>query len=391
MKKYTLLLLALVLFCSHDMYLKFDTFFLQSNTDVTLKLFNGTFEKSDNVIDRNRMTDVSLVGGGQHLHPDTTQWTEKDSMTLLSFRTGQPGTYVAGLSTRARAIELAAEDFNNYLEHDGVLDMLASRKEKDILDQDAVEKYSKHVKAIFQVGDQRTKDWATVLGYPIEFVPMSNPYHLHEGEPLRVKLLRNGEPLANQLVYANSVTAAHSHEHEHADGTTHSHDHEHGEEANTHQHEDGTTHSHEHADGTTHEHEHEHADGTKHAHDHEHADSGEATHDHEHEENGTADHQHTAGQQLRTDENGNISVDIDQDGIWYLRTIHLVETEEEGLTHESNWATLTFEVGNRHSHGPETHTHGEDVAGGIPSGVYWIGSFVLIIGLFFWFNRKKAA
>ncbi len=385
MKKYTLLLLALVLFCSHDMYLKFDTFFLQPNTDVTLKLFNGTFEKSDNVIDRNRMTDVSLVGGGQHLHPDTTQWSEKDSMTLLSFRTGQPGTYVAGLSTRARSIELAAEDFNNYLEHDGVLDMLASRKEKDILDQDAIEKYSKHVKAIFQVGDARTNDWQTVLGYPIEFVPQSNPYHLHDGEPLKVQLLRDGKPLANQLVYANSVATVHSQEHEHVDGTAHSHesadDHDHEAETNTHQHENGTTHTHEH----------EHADGTAHEHDHEHADGGEATHDHEHEEEGTADHQHTGGQQLRTDENGMISFTPEEDGIWYLRTIHLVETEEEGLTHESNWATLTFEVGNRHSHGPDTHTHDEGVAGGIPSGVYWIGSLLLVAGLFFWFNRKKAA
>lgn len=348
MKKYTLLLLALVLFCSHDMYLKFDTYFLQPNTEVILKLYNGTFEKSDNVIDRNRMTDVSLVGGGQHLHPDTTQWSEKDSTTLLSFRTGQPGTYVAGLSTRARSIELAAEDFNNYLEHDGVLDMLASRKEKDILDQDAVEKYAKHVKAIFQVGDQRTNDWQTVLGYPIEFVPQSNPYHLHDGEPLKVQLLRNGKPLANQLVYANSVTSAHNHDHEHADGTSHDHDHEH-------------------------------------------TDAGEATHDHEHEEEGTTDHQHTDGQQLRTDENGMISFNPEEDGIWYLRTIHLVETEEEGLTHESNWATLTFEVGNRHSHGPDTHTHDEDVAEGIPSGLYWIGSLLLVVGLFFWFNRKNAA
>jgi uncharacterized GH25 family protein len=350
MKKYTLLLLTLVLFCSHDMYLKFDTYFLQPNTEVTLKLFNGTFEKSDNVIDRNRMTEVSLVGGGQHLHPDTTQWSEQDDMTLLTFKTGQAGTYVAGVSTRARSIELAAEDFNSYLEHDGVLDMLASRKENNTLDQDAVEKYSKHVKAIFQVGDQRSNDWQTNFGYPIEFVPLSNPYHLHEGEPLQVQLLRNGQPLANQLVYANSVGPAHSHEHKH-----------------------------------------EHADGSSHDHDHDHADGGEATHDHDHEDNGSTDHQHTDGQQLRTDANGIVSVNTDRDGIWYLRTIHLVETEEEGLTHESNWATLTFEVGNRHSHGPDTHTHDEDVAGGIPSSVYWIGSLVLVVGLFFWFNRKKAA
>ena len=55
MKKQILLLCALFLFSSHDMYLKPDPFFLQPNTKATIYLYNGTFEKSENVIARNRM------------------------------------------------------------------------------------------------------------------------------------------------------------------------------------------------------------------------------------------------------------------------------------------------------------------------------------------------
>ncbi|MEO0875726.1 MAG: DUF4198 domain-containing protein, partial [Bacteroidota bacterium] len=36
--------------------------------------------------------------------------------------------------------------------------------------------------------------WQTVLGYPIEFVPLNNPYHLHAGEALNARLLWQGEP-----------------------------------------------------------------------------------------------------------------------------------------------------------------------------------------------------
>jgi uncharacterized GH25 family protein len=368
MKRYLLpfLLLLWVLLGSHDMYLKLDNYFLPPHTTATIQLFNGTFDKSDNVIDRDRMIDVSLVGNGQRSHPATAQWSELDSVTLLTFKTGEPGTWVAGVSTRPRSLAMTAADFNDYLAHDGVLDMLAARKANNTLDQDAVERYSKHVKTIFQVGDSRTDDWQTRLGYPIEFVPLGNPYHLHTDEALRVQLLWQGEPLPNQLVYVDHVAT-----HSHADATA--------------------GHTHAHAGETPHTHPHESATASSHEHEHEHTD--DAAHEHEHESATATDHQHTAGTQLRTDADGIVTVTPTEDGTWYLRTIYLAESDEPGLTHESNWATLTFAVANRHSHGPEetAHTHADAAEGGIPAYVYWIGSLALIGGLFLWFNRKPAA
>lgn len=378
MKKILILLIALVLFSSHDMFLKLDGYFLKPNSAAQIKLFNGTFELSENTIDRNRMLDVSLVGNGNRMRVDTAQWSEKDGMTILDFSTGEAGTWVAGVSTRPRNIEMAAQDFNNYLEHDGVLDMLASRKANNTLDQAAVEKYSKHVKTIFQVGEQLTDDWKTVLGYPIEFVPLSNPYDLHAGHDLKVKLLWQDKPLANQLVYIGSKPTAHTH----SDETAHSHDH--GEDAHSHSHDDDQ-HSHEH-------------DGEKHSHDHD--DSHSHSHDgdnHSHEHNdGKEDHHHHEALQARTDANGVFTMNIDQEGIWYVRTIHLATSEEAGLTHESNWATLTFEVGHEHSHtadhshAQDHHHHHDESEVGIPSALYWIGSLVIVLGLFLFFNRRKA-
>lgn len=385
--------LLILLLCSHDMYLKMDSYFLQANTESVIHLFNGTFDRSDNVISRDRMLDVSLVGNGNRQAVDTTDWFEKNNTTFLRFTTGDEGTWVAGVSTRPRNIEMTAEDFNGYLEHDGVLDELARREDTETLQDDAVERYSKHVKTIFQVGDRLSEDWKTVLGYPIEFVPMENPYDIHPGHSLRVQLLRDGKPLPNQLVYVGHKPDYHNHageEHTHEDGTTHSH-----ENQGEHTHADGTTHTHANDDeghshaGTPESHSHEsqdqehtHEDGTTHTH---------ATDDegHSHDKiDADEGHTHAGTRQLRTDENGMVEVDISVTGVWYLRTIDLVPSNEEGLTHESNWATLTFAVGegHSHSHDGDTHTH-EDA--GLPSYVYWIGSIVLVVILFFWFNRKK--
>ncbi|WP_226789109.1 DUF4198 domain-containing protein [Polaribacter porphyrae] len=203
MRKKIFAALCILIFCSHDMYLKLDTFFLQPNTESTIQLFNGTFNKSENVIDRDRMLDASLVGDGNRIKVEDKQWTEKDSTTILNFNSGKAGTWVAGVSTKPRNFTMTAEKFNNYLKHDGIKDALLQREQNGTLNDEAVEKYSKHVKAIFQVGNEKTKDWNTLFGYPIEFIPLENPYEKYTGDILQVKLLRDGKPLQNQLVYAN--------------------------------------------------------------------------------------------------------------------------------------------------------------------------------------------
>lgn len=345
MKKTVIYLTLFVLLCSHDMYLKFDSYFFEPNTDVSVKLFNGTFHKSENVINRDRMTDVSLVGNGVRTAVNDGQWREKDSVTILDFKTGESGTWVAGLSTAPNVIDMSAEDFNSYLVHDGVVDMLEWRRKNDSLGADTSEKYSKYVKAIFQVGDKKTEDWNTVLGYPLEFIPLSNPYSLHTGDELQVKLLYKGKALVNQLVYADYVAGKNSH--------THKNDHD----------KDGV-HEHNHDDTGEHEHSYD-SDG----------------------EEGAEPHSHASGEQIRTDAEGILTVKLSADGIWYLRTINLIHSKEPGLTHESYWSTLTFEV--THGHEDNAHVHEGDHEVDIFSYMFWIGSFVVLLGLFFWFNRKK--
>ncbi len=335
-------LAVVILLSSHDMFLKLDKYKLESYSNVVIHLFNGTFDRSDNVITRDRMIDVSIVANGKRSSVDTTDWYEEDKTTYLNFRTDSPGTYVAGVSTKARSLGMSADSFHDYLEHDGVLDMLALRKQNGTLNDTAIERYSKHVKTIFQVGNKLTDDYSTELGYSIEFILMENPYDMHPGHDLPVKLLFNQEPLADQLVYVGSA-AAHSHSHE---DDRHSHDEE-------------------------------------------------------------GDHTHDDLVQLRTDEKGLLNVPISSEGVWYLKTIHLVEIEEQGLTHESNWATVTFAVGDEgshdhshdhdhsgdHDHSHSEHDHEHDHSGdheeGIPFYIWAIISVLVICVLYFVFNRQN--
>lgn len=198
---------------AHDMFLKLASFFLEPNANASVELINGTFEASENVITRDRMLDVSIVGSdGRVTHPPTSAWRDSavhhpnpDSAdtAILEFETGGPGTYVIGVSTAPTVFTLTGEQFDDYLLHDGVLDVLEERKERGELGTPATERYSKHVKAIVQVGDRRTDTYGHRLGYPVELVPLSNPYELDVGEELAVQFLKDGRPVADQIVYAS--------------------------------------------------------------------------------------------------------------------------------------------------------------------------------------------
>jgi hypothetical protein len=188
---------------AHDLFLKLDTYFLPPNSKATVRLMNGTFSKSEGKVARDRMRDVTILGpDGQASRPPESNFRDEGEMTLLDLQTAGPGTYVIGISTKPREIDLKAADFNDYLKHDGIPDVLAARRRSGELGKDVRERYSKHVKALLQVGDARTEKHKTPLNYPVEIVPQQNPYMLKVGQTIEVQCLMDGKPLANQFVMA---------------------------------------------------------------------------------------------------------------------------------------------------------------------------------------------
>lgn len=207
----SVLLIAGIMLCGHTLFLKPSSHFAEPEKNATVALLNGTFQESENVITRDRMTDVSIVNGsGTVRHPDTSQWYNEGTRSKLDFTTGDAGTYVLGVSTAPRTIALSTDAFTDYLRHEGVTGVLADRKEADPKADSVRERYSKHVKTLVQVGDKQTDVYQHRLGYPIEIVPQQNPFSLQPGDNLEVQVLQSGEPVFDQVVYA-SYGGHHSH------------------------------------------------------------------------------------------------------------------------------------------------------------------------------------
>lgn len=192
---------------AHDLFLKCDTYFLPPDSPATVRVISGTFQKSENSIQRERLLDVSLVTpDGTRLRLPTAQWREGGEESRLDVQTGGPGTYVIGVALRPRTIDLKAAEFNEYLRHDGIPDILAERQRAGQMNRDVRERYAKFAKAIVQVGDTRTDHFQTQLGYPVEIIPRQNPYSLKVGQSIELLCLKDGKPIPHQFVMAGYET-----------------------------------------------------------------------------------------------------------------------------------------------------------------------------------------
>lgn len=193
-------LLALPAF-AHDLFLKPDSFFAKINQKFSISVMNGTFQSSEGAVTFARLTDVSVVSpSGTVSHPLERDLTKNDTTAFLNITPKEAGNYITGISTMWRESALPAAEFNKYLPAEGIPDILENRTRDGELDKDAKYRYSKYVKTIFQAGNKTTDSYKTILGYAVEMVPQQNPYKLKKGSSLDILCLKDGKPLAGQIV-----------------------------------------------------------------------------------------------------------------------------------------------------------------------------------------------
>ncbi|MGB7070655.1 MAG: DUF4198 domain-containing protein [Pyrinomonadaceae bacterium] len=193
-------LLVLPVF-AHDLFLKLDSYFVKVNQKISISVFNGTFQTSEGAVTFARLTDVSVVSpSGTVSHPLEKDLTKNETTAFLNLVPTEAGNYIVGLSTMWRESALPAAEFNKYLPAEGIPDILENRTRDGELDKDARYRYSKYVKTIFQGGNRTTDSYKTILGYAVEMVPQQNPYKLKKGVSLDILCLKDGKPLAGQIV-----------------------------------------------------------------------------------------------------------------------------------------------------------------------------------------------
>jgi hypothetical protein len=187
---------------AHDLFLRPESFFLRPHTRAIIPVLNGTFSRSDNAVDPERLEDLSVVTPGGRERLDRSAWTGVEPRSTVNVAVGGGGTYLVAAAIKPRTLALEGQAFTAYLREEGIETVLRARQEAGVSARPARERYAKTVKTLLQVGDTPAGEMAAPLGYFAEIVPLANPYTLKVGATLDVRCFVDGRPLADWRIQA---------------------------------------------------------------------------------------------------------------------------------------------------------------------------------------------
>lgn len=128
----------------------------------------------------------------------------------MAFNTGSEGTVVVAFASNPYQRESSAEVFGSFVRDFGLNDVLFARAD-DKESQPVRESIIHCGKSLIQSGGKRDNNFNKVVGHPVEIVPLTNPYGLKTGDPIRFRILADGKPVFGARVkifnkYNNRIT-----------------------------------------------------------------------------------------------------------------------------------------------------------------------------------------
>lgn len=158
------------------------------------------FPESTSAVEEDRVAEAELVSADRRVAVEES--FRSGSSLVLEARPDAAGQWWVAVALETRPIRLSASQFDDYLEHDGVWDVLEERQSEGTSPDSVDERYTKYAKALVEVGEDGPEAFGRRVGHPIELVPLDDPFSLRPGDRFRARLLWRGEPLSGHVVFA---------------------------------------------------------------------------------------------------------------------------------------------------------------------------------------------
>jgi len=189
---------------AHEFWLESDNFFLKLNERGHIRLFSGEALKKDEErpyqASKTILFDMLSSDGKFDMRP----LVDDETTPFLKFGSDHAGTFLLNLERNWSYIKLDAAKFEDYLREDGMEYIIDERKRLGESDKVGSERYSRFIKTLLQVGNNRTGAAKTRVGSKLEIVPLENPYSKKAGENLRLQVLFAGLPLQEKAIFADN-------------------------------------------------------------------------------------------------------------------------------------------------------------------------------------------
>jgi len=193
---FVLIFLCSIPLVAHDLFLRSRPFILPGPGSVVLSMWLAeAFPGKEQKWRADKTVSAAVNGSTGYRKLNVTG-------TAPEIPLNQAGTFVIGWESRPSYIKIDAAAFAIYLEADGYMNVIEIRKKRGEESKEGTERYVRYLKALVQVGSQRTEHYKDPFGFKIELIPSSNPYSTKIGGPLELQLFFDGKPLVGAKVLA---------------------------------------------------------------------------------------------------------------------------------------------------------------------------------------------
>lgn len=192
----SLILLSSLVSIAHEFWLEPQKFLLKVGEKLHLKIFVGEgFTGED--IDFSKFSVAKFT----HYSPDGEKNTngglnEQKINDFLKFE--KEGNHLLALNNTNKNIELEAKEFNEYLQEEGLNNVLKWREEHKALNKKGREMYQRCVKTLLQVGAKHSDVYKLNTGMRLELIPQQNPYTATKS--LTFQVLFDNKPVEDALL-----------------------------------------------------------------------------------------------------------------------------------------------------------------------------------------------
>lgn len=112
-----------------------------------------------------------------------------------------PGLHIVGYHNTPSHIELEPAKFTDYLKEDGIEHIIAERDKLGESEKPGREAYERCAKSLLVVPGAEAKDFDRALGFPLEIVPVGDPFATGNGE-VAFRVVYQQKPLAGLKISA---------------------------------------------------------------------------------------------------------------------------------------------------------------------------------------------
>jgi hypothetical protein len=147
---------------------------------------------------QSRINSLKIYYGG--VNDDLSDYLNDDEGDSLQFNMYDEGNAMIAFNSNNSFIELNPEEFNAYLQEDGLDSVVAFRENHNEKDSSGTEYYQRCAKVLLQIGEKKDNSFAIQTDLPLDIIPLSNPYLVKNNDNLKVKVFFNKQPLVGALL-----------------------------------------------------------------------------------------------------------------------------------------------------------------------------------------------